>query len=127
MPADMAAVVDDDVEPAQLPVDPRQQRRIVLAALVDPDPVGGVGALVMEIQRRDTRQRKVIAPHLQRRAAGAGILVAADADFQEPDRAVAQMRELPRILGGVAVRLPLVAAMAQRQRGQGVHLTVSGR
>ena len=111
----VAAVVDDDQERPGLPVQPKQQVGVGLAALVGPDPSAVHEGLVLDVQPDDLGVGKEVLPGAQGRPALALVLVAADPDLEHREPPVAELLEVVLVVLRVAVPPPLVRAVVGGQ------------
>src|SRR5262245_41593608 len=106
----VAAVIDDDVGATYFLHDTLQKLLVVLASLIRADSLLAMGALVADVDANDLPTTEIPFPCAERLASFFGIVVSADADFEQRDRLVAEMPEVPVVVLGVPVCIPLVGA-----------------
>lgn len=100
----VAAVVDDDVEAAVFLVHPPEQRRVVLAALVDPDALLLERCLVVKVEADNLCLWEVVFPHTQGLSSLRWVVVASHTDLEDGDVVtVAEGAEVVIVVAAVLV------------------------
>ncbi len=114
----VAAVVDDHLRDAEPVEDALQRGRVGLVGLHRGDARPVQERLVLDVEAHDLRLREVALPHAQGRAALLVARVAAHADLEQDEVLVAQVAQVPLVVGRVEVDAPLVGAGAGGDLGE---------
>ena len=114
----VAAVVDDHPDLTGVIDDSPQHGVVGLRTEVRADPPTVDKGLILDVEADNACVREELLPHPERCTALTVPLVATDADLQERELGIAQVRQVSLVVRGVEVLAPLVRLVLLRQLSQ---------